>query len=129
VATAVSTYTWAEYKTDIKSYLGISGDDEDTELTVWLTAAAEDFDDFTNNTFVDDAGEDITHPTKVWLGIAEWVRAARERHQWTVSSGIKSVRTGALSESYGDRTQAIALARAAAYPWWVTYVTDVSTLG
>ena len=128
MATAASTYTWALTGVALKAYLGVSGSTEDTNLTLWLASASEDCDDFVGaDAFVDDDGVDITHPTKIRLGIYEWVKAFRAWYQ-TRTAGIASVRTRSLSESYNG-AEGAAIARAAARDLWQASMTDVSLLG
>ncbi len=126
---AIDKYTWVDYEEGLKSYLGISDFSEDFLLKLWLSSASEDMDSFLGWYFTDKNGDlqDTTpdsgdFPSYLDLGLYEYVRALRERHQRTTSIGVMVVKTGALSESYGsslDFSIGIKLARAVAYPLWV----------
>jgi hypothetical protein len=130
MATAAETYIWATYGTALKAYLGISGSAEDASLTLWLAAAAEDCDDYVGPTaFVDDDGEDVTHPVKIRVGIYEWVGAMRAWRARAERAGLASVSTGALSESYSGDREGMRLARAVAASFWGASVADVSLMG
>ena len=132
MTTAASTYTWATYSVALKAYLGVSGSTEDTNLQLWLESAAVDCDDFVGeDAFTDDDGDPIAHPSKIKLGIFEWVKAYRARAQRGAGPGVTSVRTGSLAETYSNdgTPDAGALARAAARDLWMASVKDVSLLG
>ncbi len=130
MATAAETYTFATYGAALKAYLGLTGSAEDAFLTLWLASAAEDCDDFVGPTaFEDDDGVDIAHPTKIRVGIYEWVGAMRAWRARAGQAGLASVSTGNLSESYSADKEGARLARAVAASFWGASVVDVSLMG
>ena len=129
MATAASTYTWASYEDGLKAYLGLTGDDtEDANLMLWLASANEDCDDLVSHDFTDDDGDAETHPTKILLGIYEWVKAFRKWYLRPGNTGVTSVKTGPLQENYRN-AEGVELARRAAFELWQYSVEDVTALG
>lgn len=138
MTTAAATYTWATFGTALKSYLGIADASEDTELTLFLAAAAVDLDDYVGWYYLDADDEQVDETPTVaeWgtvgagkpmltLGIYEWVRAARAMFNSPASEGTQSVKTGALSEVYQGGPAGLSieiLARRAALPMWSSTV-------
>lgn len=133
MTTAADTYTWLLFEDTLKTHLGLTGDDtEDDNLELWLAAAAEDCDNFTGNTFTDDAGDPITHPSSIKLGIIEWVMAFRSWSDPDRNAGATEVSTGPLREKFqggNAGTDARTLAHAAAAPHWYPSKIDISLMG
>jgi len=137
--TAAATYTWADYETSLKAYLGMAGDaTRDAQLEPLLLAAAIDLDDFAGwyYTDTDDEQVDETPTAAEWtagkpmldLGIYEWVKAALAMFDSAASEGVQSVKTGALSEQYQGGVGGLSvarLARRAARPLWSSAVTNI----
>ena len=66
VATASDTYTFVLEGANLKLYLGIVGAGEDTNLELWLDSAARDCDNLLKGEdFIDDDGNDVTHPATI----------------------------------------------------------------
>lgn len=132
MATAADTFTWADYGTPIKAWLGVSGSSEDVVLQSLLEAAAVDCDNFCGWYYTDEDDEIVDQtPTDpgaepmIKLGVYEWVKAARAMYSSPAAGGVTVVKTGQLSESYGNNpagVNAINLARRAAYPLWESAV-------
>jgi hypothetical protein len=123
VAWARDTYTWAAYGDLLKGYLQIDLGDasEDARLELWLSAANEDCDHYTENEFVDAEGADIVHPSSILLGIYEWVMAYRSWYDPDRQAGATEVSTGPLREKYrggNEGTEGAVLGHAAAKPHW-----------
>lgn len=132
MTTAVETYTWAAYEAPLKAYLGVTGNDEDANLQLWLTAAAEDCDHYTGNKFTDDDGDPITHPVSIRVGIYEWVKHFRSWYNPNRNAGAIEIQTGSLREKYqggNTGTDGAHLARAAAIGHWWPSKVDVSLEG
>jgi hypothetical protein len=133
VTTAVETYTWEAYEAKLKVYLGLTGDtSEDTQLQDYLTGAAEDCDNYTENDFTDADGNPIIHPVNIWLGIVAWVTAYRSWYDPERNAGLSQVQTGPLREMYRggvSGTDGSILARSAAFPHWYPSKVDVSREG
>lgn len=119
MATAVDTYTFAAEGAALKTYLGITGTAEDTNLTLWLAAAARKCDNLLKGEdFVDDDGNDVAHPAGIRLGVYEWVRAFRTWFQSERQSDLTQRTTGPLRETYrADRVGAQVATEAAAHHW------------
>lgn len=137
MATAASTFTWASYGTALKAYLGVSGSSEDTNLELWLAAAAEDCDDYCGWYWTDEDDElrdetPDTHSNKTKLGIYEWVRAYRSYvlRGAGVRVGVIEIKTGPLKEKYGSGgDDGMMLARQAAAGLWQAGIYDVTLAG
>jgi len=133
MATAASTYTWAAYEALLKAYLGIADTSEDTELEIWLEAAASDCDDFLGWYYTDE-NDDLqdhtpaTHKPGVRLGIYEWVKEIRKYHKRTPGAGVAEVQTSVLKEKYLAAT-GVELARRVAGELWQPSVYNVSLMG
>lgn len=119
MATAVDTYTFAAVGADLKTYLGISDDSEDTNLTLWLDAAARQCDNLLKGEdFIDDDDNDVAHPAGIKLGIFEWVRAFRTWFQSNRQADLTQKTTGPLRETYrADQVGALLATNAAAHHW------------
>lgn len=121
MATAAETYTWATTSEGLKDYLGLSDTSEDVRLELWLAAACEDCDNYTENDFTDDDGGDITHPRSIRVGIYEWVKHFRSWYNPDRNAGAVEIQTGPLREKFQGGnfgTDGSILARAAAFPHW-----------
>ena len=127
MATAADTFTWPDFKTPLKAFLGVSGTSEDDNLTLWLAAAAADLDivagwyytDPVTGEAVDETPTDPSANALLKLGVFQWVKVIRALHDSPAEAGLTSVKTGALSESYGKGALTGYLqARRAAIPLW-----------
>ena len=113
MASAVQTYTWDVWGDELKMWLGINDNSDDTRLEAWLAVAAEACDAVVGHP-TDWADE--PHPRSLWLGIVEFVRVLYDTaHR---SPGAVSIKTGPLAERYTTR-QAYALAAERARDYWV----------
>jgi hypothetical protein len=86
---------------DLRVYLGIKPEDdsEDAVLQPWFESAITKGDLYLENPFTDDLGADLPFPEPVRVGVWEYVKALRERHD--SQAGVVSVKTGQLSETRG----------------------------
>jgi len=131
MATAVSTFTWVSQETPLKAYLGISSGDLDTQLQLWLEAAAKACDAYCGWYYTDDDDEQVdetpTDPSAepdIKLGVYEYV-AAYMGVAVGVPRGRRNAKTGAIAEAYAGGSQGavpadVALATAA--PHWDDHV-------
>lgn len=105
----------------LKSYLGIDKalTTEDFKLEQWFNTAIEKGDLYLDNDFTDDDGNDITFPETVRLGVWEYVKSLKERHE--KEAGLKSVRTGQLAEAYAFDGNGAMIALASAIHFWFCF--------
>ena len=125
------TLDWgsAEDRRDLRRYLSILPEDtsEDTLLEVWYREAIRIADEWLANPFTDDDGLDVDLPEGVRVGIWEYCKAKRERYGQL--AGAKSVKTGQLSETYGDGGVSGQSALACAISHWRPYKLELLMLG
>ncbi len=137
MASALSKFTWGEHKVAVRAYVGIGvSTDEDTNLELWLAAAATDLDELAGWIYTDADGDAVddspTDPSAnaSWkLGVYEWVKAFRAVQASPVADGLAQVKTGGLSEVYQGGVsglQAVVNARRSALPFWFTAIANVS---
>ena len=137
MASAVSKFTWDDHKVDVRAYVGLGeATDEDTNLELWLAAAATDLDYLAGWIYTDandeavDVSPDDPSANASWrLGVYEWVKAFRAVFDSPVADGLASVKTGALSEVYQGGVaglQAQINARRSALPFWFTAIANIS---
>ena len=130
MATAVDTYNFADDGVALKAYLGITGGAEDTNLTLWIDAAAQDCDEhLKGEDFIDDDDVDISHPAGIRLGIYEWVRAYRLWFKSNRQAGLTQKTTGPLRETYRADVVGLIEARAASSHLWLGKSRDASLWG
>ncbi len=135
MASALSKFTWADHKEALRAYVGLGvSTAEDTNLELWLAAAATDLDELAGWIYTDADDEEIDvspadpSANASWkLGIYEWVKAFRASYGSPASEGAKVVKTGQLQESYtGDAKIAAVMGRAAALIFWFTAIVNIS---
>ncbi len=137
MASALSKFTWADHKEALRAYVGLGvSTAEDTNLELWLAAAATDLDELAGWIYTDADDEEIDvspadpSANASWkTGIYEWVKAFRAVHTSPVADGVASVKTGALNEVYQGGVaglQAHRNARRSALPFWFTAINNIS---
>lgn len=131
MATVVDTYSWGDQddRHALKAYLEIQPEDttEDSMLEPWYTEALRKADEWLDEPFVDSLGVDVPHPPGIIVGVWEYVKAMRDRYG--NRSGAKSVKTGQLSETYGDGGYSGAAALKAAMKHWWPHKRDITVAG
>jgi hypothetical protein len=102
----VDRITWGTDESNLREYLGVDTG-EDLQLQLWLEAAVEEADLYLcPDTFQDaETGDDLPIPSKVYLGIYEWVRVLRNTVSTNVAEGptvgaAKSIKTGDNTITY-----------------------------
>lgn len=130
MATAVDTYTFAAEGAALKLYLGITGTAEDTNLELWLDAAARKCDNLLKGEdFVDEDDVDIPHPAGIRLGVYEWVRAFRQWFKTNRQADTTQKTTGPLRETFRADQVGVTLATSAAAHHWLDESDDISLWG
>ena len=131
MASLAETMDWAseDDQRDLRRYLGLAPEDksEDRSLEPWFRLAVLQGDLWLANDFKDAAGIDLGLPESVRVGVWEFVKSLRERSRKI--SGVKSVKTAQLAESYADQGISGLAGLAAAIPYWQPYKTDLTTAG
>lgn len=122
MATVEDTYTWAAVESELKTWLGVSGSAEDTQLQLWLSAVTQLADDYIGPAYTDDDGDDLPIPDRVKVGVFEGIRILRDNTRDQARGvGLRSVKTGDNTETYDSGTSDVDLhtvRKAVRGYWW-----------
>lgn len=129
MTTLAEYVTWATFESKLKTYLGVTGTAEDTQLEWYLEISAEMGDHYLGREFLDSAGGDIDPPQNTVIGCFAYVKGIRDfqRHDGAVTEK----KTASLTEKYGniakDGGQDLALRQAR--PFWDPWKLDPTLAG
>ena len=122
------TITWAAYSAQLKAYLCAQGLDplpDDFTLQALLETAGATADQVLGCTFDCDCDGVAVIPNPVILGVFSWVKSSVSGSSSgaDVLGSVRSVKTGDLSVTYGDRGYSTTeAAMAAAMAYWRPFI-------
>jgi len=121
MTTLVETFTWAAYETQLKAEFGITDASQDSKLRRELRLAALGGDAYIGCRWPGDTPIPTDDLDTLFGGIIAYIDKLRATEGMT--DGLRSVKTGDLSETYGRDVNTARSALSAAATWWCTYQT------